>query len=273
MKKILCPVDFTEPAKQGMEYASHLTKALGASLSLLYVRPTIWPEAIQLEHEIKESNESILSWLSIYAKGIHEEFGVFCDYHLEDTTKTFEQAVTQLAHRYDLIVMGTNGADSSYQYVFGTHSFQVMHESKCPVVLIPEGYAYKPLHEIVYAYDHETNPLFVTEQLRKLAAPLGANVKVLHILEEKPSADTKRKMEILEDAIKAREPRNVSWSFDFQYAQDVPLTLDHYMREGTGRDLLALSFHHRSLLEKLFSENVIKKISMIADYPVFTFWH
>jgi hypothetical protein len=74
---------------------------------------------------------------------------------------------------------------------------------------------------IIYAYSPKTNPLFATEQLRKLAAPLGANIKVLDILEEKPTSETIRKMEILEEAIRAREPRNISWSFDFQYAEDV----------------------------------------------------
>jgi nucleotide-binding universal stress UspA family protein len=273
MRKILCPIDFTEPSKHGMEYASHLAKALGASLSLVYVRPTIWPEAIQMAHEEKESNESILSWLSLYSKEIHSEFNIICDYHLIETTNTFEQSVAETAPQYDLIVMGTNGADNSYQYMFGSHSFQVMHDSKCPVVLVPEGYDYKPIGEIIYAYSPKANPLFVTEQLRKLAAPLCANIKVLHILEEKPTSETIRKMEILEEAIKAREPRNVSWSFDFQYAEDVALALDHYIKTDKAGSMLALSFHHRSLMEKLFRENTIKKIAMITDYPVFTFWH
>jgi hypothetical protein len=36
--------------------------------------------------------------------------------------------------------------------------------------------------------------------------------------------------------------------------------------------MLALSFHHRSLFEKLFNEDVIKKVTMVADYPVYVFW-
>lgn len=273
MKRILCTVDFSESAKEGMEYACHLCKALGASLTLLYVRSSMWPEAVQLKHEVQESNDSVFSLLALYTKEIHEEFGIICDYQLKDTTSTFEQSVASLAPRYDLIVMGTNGSDSSYQYIFGSHSFQVMHKAKCPVLLVPKGCTYQPIVDVIYAYDPGANPLFVTEQLRKLTAPLGAKVKVLHILGEQPSIEAARKMEILGDVIKARQPRNTSWSFDFQYAEDVPLALDHYMKTDKKGQLLALSFHHRTLVEKLFHENVIKKISMIADYPVFTFWH
>ena len=273
MKKILCPIDFTDSAKQGMEYASRLSKAIGASLSLLYVRPTIWPEAVQLKHEEKESNESITTWLGIFSKAIHEEFGVTCDYHFKETTNTPDHAIADVAKKYDLIIMGSNGVDNSYQYVFGSQSFQLMKHTNCPVILVPEGYAYKPITGIVYAYDPHTNPLFLTEQLRKLAEPLQAAVKVLHILEEKPSVETMRKMEILEGVIKSREHGNVQWSFEFQSAEDVALALNHYMNVNGGGDMLALSFHHRSIVDKLFRENVIEKIAMIADYPVFTFWH
>lgn len=273
MKKVLCPIDFSDSAKGGVEYASHLAKALGASLSLLYVRPTIWPEAVQLKHEEQESNESILSWLGIFASEIHQEFGIVCDYQLKETTDTFNHTVTDMAGKYDLIVMGTNGADSSYQYVFGSQSFQVMQEAKCPVVLVPEAYTYQPITEIVYAYDPDTNPLFLTEQLKKLAVPLAANLKVLHIVEGSPTVEAMRKMKVLEGIVTAREPRNIAWSFDFKSADDVALALTHYMNSDEGGDILALSFHHRSLVEKLFRENVIKKISMIADFPVFTFWH
>lgn len=272
MKRILCLVDFSEVSKQGMEYASHLAKALQANLSLLYVRTTIWPEAIQLEHEEKKSNESILGWLSIFAREIHQEFGIFCEYHLQETTSTVEEVVAEQAERYDLVVMGTNGVDNFYQYAFGSNSFHVMQKSKCPVLIVPAGYMYRPITQLVYAYDPDTNPLFLISQLKKLATQLGASVKVLHIPEEEKYSDTKRKMEILEGVIKARESGNIEWSFDFEFSNDVPLALDEYMKTNTG-DILALSFHHRSLVEKLFKENVIKKISMIADYPVFTFWH
>jgi hypothetical protein len=37
-------------------------------------------------------------------------------------------------------------------------------------------------------------------------------------------------------------------------------------------DQRSLSYHHRTLMDKVFHQNVIKQISMTADFPVFTFW-
>jgi nucleotide-binding universal stress UspA family protein len=272
MKKILCLIDFSNSSKNGMEYASHMAKALGSHLSLFYVRTSIWPEAVHLEQEVKESHEIISSRLSLFATEIHKEFGISCDFHIEQTTDTFEATVAARASLYDLVVMGTNGADNYYQHMYGSNSFHVIEKSKwCPILVIPENYAYRPVNLIVYAYDPETNPIFLIEQLKKLSAPLAASVKVLHISNKEPSGETTRKLEILSEAIQARAANNSLWSFDFQYSDEVSWALSQYMRDSKG-DILALTSHYRSLMENLFEENTIKKISMTADYPVFVFW-
>lgn len=271
MKKILCPVDFTDVSANGMEYASHLAKALHARLTLLYVRTSIWPEAVQLKNESSKSNEEIQSSLTLFKGEVQKEFGIDCDYHIETTTDTLENTVASFAKQYDLVVMGTNGADNTYQYVFGTNTFQVIEQSKCPIIVVPQGCAYQPIDKIIYAYDPDTNPIFLIDQLKELSSSLDTQIRVVHIAEAKPSDEVAHKMEILRDAVKARASRSFDWSFDFQYSKDVWWALDQYMVANKG-SMLALSFHHRSLIEKLFNEDVIEKVTMVADYPVYVFW-
>ncbi len=272
MNKILCPIDFSEASKNGMEYAANLAKALKAKLTLLYVRTSIWPEAIQLEKELSESNEAIQSRLAVFAVEVQKEFAISCDYLIEQTTDTFEETVAARSADYNLIVMGTNGADTFYQYVYGSNSFHVIENSKRPVLIVPEGCAYRPFNMIVYAYDPETNPIFLIEQLKEIATPFRTEVKVLHISETKISSDVKRKMEILHDVVRARESKNISLSFDFTYSDEVAQALDAYIKIHAA-DMLALSFHNRSLMERIFRENTVKQISMVAVYPVFVFYH
>lgn len=272
MNKILCPVDFSEASKNGMEYAANLAKTLKAKLTLLYVRTSIWPEDTQLEKEVNESNEDIQSRLAVFAVEVHKEFNILCDYYITQTTDTFEETVAARSFNYDLIVMGTNGADTFYQYVYGSHSFHVIENSKCPVLIVPQGCTYQPINMMIYAYDPDTNPVFLIEQLKKMALPVNAEVRLLHIADKKPSIEAKRKMEILQDVIKDKESKQISWSFDFEYSREVSWALDQYLKTNKG-DILALSFHQRSLFEKLFKENVVKQISMVATYPVFVFWH
>lgn len=272
MKSILCPTDFSEVASNAIEYAAQLTKSLSASITLTYVRPTIWPEAVQLEQEERTSAEEISALLKRMCQEVQNEFGVICNFNVQSTTDTLEETIAALASQYDLLVMGTNGADNYYQYVFGSNTYHVIEKTKCSVIVVPRGCKFKQPDILVYAYDPDTNPVFLIDELKKLVSPLRTEVHVLHIAERKPSDEEDHKMEIMRDAIKARMPKNIGWAFEFQYSDDVPWALDHYMKTHQ-MEMLALSFHHRSLMERLFSKNVIKEITMISEYPVFVFWH
>jgi nucleotide-binding universal stress UspA family protein len=272
MKHVLCPVDFSVASRNGMEYAARLAKALSARLTLFYVMPSIWPEAVQLERESIAGLEEINETLRIFSAEVHKEFSIACDYAIEQTTGTIEEAIAAKAITHDLVVLGTNGADNLYRHVFGSRTFHVIEQTKCPVVMVPKGLRFNAITKIVYAYDPHTNPIFLIDQLMALAVPLKAEIRVVHIETGKPSKETEKKLEVLKEAIRAREKKPVSWSFDFQYSDDVAFALNSYLAGESG-SMLALSGHHRSAMEKLFEENVVKQVSRLADYPVLVFWH
>ncbi len=271
MKKILCPVDFSNASRNGLEFAGNLAAELMAHLTLMYVRPTIWPEAIQLRKEASQGAEAISEDLKMLSDQIEAEFGVTCGLHLERTMDSVEHAISEYGKGYDLIITGTNGADDTYQLVFGSHSYQVIQQAMCPVLLIPEEVKYKPIKQIVYAFDPNTNPIFLIDQLRDFSAALNASVKVVHVMEEEKSPESEARFEQLRQAVMARAYKELPWAFEGLYGRDVAWTLEHYATSSPF-DVMALSYHHRTLMDKLLHQNVIKRISMTADFPVFTFW-
>jgi len=272
MQAILCPTDFSDTANNGIDYAAHLARSLNKYLLLTYVRPTIWPEAFQLQHDERVSTRNISERLHQHCRQIQEKYDITCLFHLEVTTGTLAQAIAARASQCDMIVMGTNGAENYYQQVFGSNTFQVIEESKCPVLMVPSGCSFKPVRTLVYAWNHETNPIFLIEQLKRFVMPVGIQVHVLNVIEEGPSQKRDRKIDILRSAIQARFPTGSKWSVDFQFSDDVPRALDDYMKTHDA-EMLALSFHHRSLIESLLEEDVIRRMSVIAAYPVFICWH
>lgn len=271
MKKILCPVDFSATSQEGVEYAAHLAQALGCSITLFHVRTTIWPEARQLDYLADLSDDNIRNLLADWGDELKQQYGIACESYFESATETFEEIVAAQALHHDLVVMGTHGADSFFSYVFGSNAFHVIEQAKCPVIVVPHGCVYQPLNLIVYAYDPDTNPLFFVEQLKQLTSTLGSSVRVLHV-EENPKAEVRRRMEILKEAIKARESKFIKLSFDFLYSEEVSHSLNAYMKVHRA-EMLALSVDHRTLMDKLFTEDVVKQISLTASYPVFVFWN
>ena len=122
-----------------------------------------------------------------------------------------------------------------------------------------------------YAFDAETNPDFLEDQLERLASPLKANVHTLRVAPDS-TAEAERKMQLLGEILGVTEEKEFDWDFEPTYSDEAVASVDQYIKES-GTDILALSYHHRSLFEKLFRENVDKKVSRIADYPVLVFWH
>jgi len=271
MKKILCPVDFSTASKNGLEFAGNLAAHLMAHLTLLHVRPSIWPEAVQLTREAEASSEEITEDLKTLSDEVEKEFGITCGIQLVPTTQVVEKSIAEYGDNYDLIVTGTNGADDFYQLVFGSHSFNVIKQAMCPVLLIPEDCKYTPMKHIVYAFDTYTNPIFLVDQLRTFAAALGASIKVVHVIESERSTEMDNKIQQMKQTVMARAHKDIPWDFESIYGRDIAWTLEHYATSHDV-DVLALSYHHRSLMDNLTRQNVIKRISMTADFPVFTFW-
>jgi len=272
IRTILCPIDFSETSEYGLDYAAHVAKIFFADIVLIYVRTSIWPEAVQLEQIAAESAEDISNRLTTFCQETTDEFGVNCSHRILITTDTVEEAIADQAKECDLIVMGTNRAGNYYKYLFGNNTFHVIKKTKCPILVIPNGYLFKSLHTLVYAYHPETNPIFLIDQLKTIIEPINITIKVVHISEETPSVKIKHRLKILREAVMARKVRNKGWGFDSMYSKDVAFALDQYIKNHNG-DILALSFHHRALMETLFTQDVVRQMTMIADYPVLIFWH
>ncbi len=271
MKKILCPVDFSNASKNAVDYAGNLASQLMAHVTLVHVRPTIWPEAVQLSQEAADSTEELTEDLKVMSDEMEKEFGITTGIQLLPTTEAVEPVIAQQGSNYDLIVSGTNGADDFYQLTFGSHSYQVINKAMCPVLLVPEDCTYKPIKQIAYAFDPHTNPIFLIDQLRDFATAIDAAVKVIHVMEGEKSDEGETKLSQLEQLVMARAYKNIPWGFEGIYGRDVAWALEHYVSSNQV-DVLALSYHHRTLMEKLFTQNVIKRISLTASFPVFTFW-
>jgi nucleotide-binding universal stress UspA family protein len=269
--RINCPFDFTRTGRVGLNYAGMLAAALGARLTIFYVEPSMWTVELQLYEDQNERAKGIRRLLKLEAERMEGQFGIESNYAIDLETDSIEVAVGSMSTDYDLIVMGTNGADDLYQHVFGVNTHHVLGLTRCPVLMIPRGYQLNIPKQMVYAFDAETNPDFLEGQLERLALPLKASVSTLRVVRYS-TAEAERKIQLLGEMLGVGEEKEFNWELEPTYSDEAVSSVDQYMKDSA-MDILALSYHHRTLFEKLFKENVDKKISRIADYPVLVFWH
>jgi nucleotide-binding universal stress UspA family protein len=271
IEKLICPFDFTRTSRAGLEYAGLLAAALGARLTIFYVPPVTWREVIQLYEDQNDSTRGIKRLLHFEAKAIKDLFGVETEYAFEPPIDDIAMTVGAMSVDYDLIVMGTNGADNLYQHVFGAESHHALGLATCPVLMVPERYIARIPKLIVYAHDPEINPDFPVGHLERLALPLNAVLRGLQVDSGQGTAEAEKKMELLGEMLGVTD-REFDWGFEPTCPDDAITEVDDYMKNQRA-DLLALSYRHHTFFEKLFQMNVVKKVSRIADYPVLIFWH
>ena len=128
ISRILCPIDFSQPAMEAFQYAQEL--AIGTQASLLvchaFQLPASWELGDQTEpadEEIKEKMASLQAALPI-EKFLHAGAAgkVIC--WLADD------------QRCDMIVMGTHGRTGLRHLLFGRVAEYVLQHAHCPVMTI-----------------------------------------------------------------------------------------------------------------------------------------
>lgn len=138
-KRILVPVDFSEPSRAALNYATMIGKQFGADIDVLHVwqPPADTESRSELLSEFARSaaGHEMISWLAPFL----EE----CDVHARGRLAPGDawevpDAIVETARigEYDLVVMGTEGNATMLNLLKRSVSEKVMRRSPCPVVTV-----------------------------------------------------------------------------------------------------------------------------------------
>ena len=141
IKTILCPTDFSEPAREALNVASDLAQHFGAEIRLLHVVPVLpplppdpnfvfkVPEYEGFLHAEAEKNLQTLS-TDLSGKSLRVTTSVA---HGDAAGEIIRAAETQ---KVDMIVISTHGATGWERLLFGSVAEKVVRLASCPVLTI-----------------------------------------------------------------------------------------------------------------------------------------
>ena len=136
IKKIICPVDFSELSRKSLQYANEFAKLSNGQVFLVGVienDPTI-TYSKGLEKERAEEEQKLLAL-------IEEEnmAGIVADYVIYEGFP--EECILDYAKRQeaDVIIMGSHGRRGLKRMILGSVAEHVIRRSPCPVLIVKEN--------------------------------------------------------------------------------------------------------------------------------------
>ncbi len=276
MKNILLPTDFSENAWNATKYAIELFKNEECVFHLLNTyTPAIansrfMAAAIsgsQVEDGAHMGSERGLKEVVKHIKATYDTPN-----HSFKTISSFSLLVDEIkevveSECIDLIITGTKGASGLEEVFMGSNTVRIIKAiQNCPVLAIPQYFAFDTPKEIVFATDF--NRFYTQSELQPiidLANTFNATLRIVHVQHEiKPLSELQQfNLSMLRKYITGVE----HYVHTVSELNSVSKTLEVFTKELNIHLLAMLNYQH-SYMEKITREPVVKRVAFHTQIPL-----
>ncbi|MBT8271374.1 MAG: universal stress protein [Flavobacteriaceae bacterium] len=268
-RNILLPTDFSDISWNAIAYAIRLFEKEPCKFYLLHSTlmkvSTMESFTDRLAKTLIQSARNDLdNWVKrIEDQTINPEHSyetIITENHLDDSV---EWAVDK--YGIDLVVMATKGATGAKGVLFGSNAVRVIKSvSNCPILVVPEDFTFKRPKEIAFPTDFNREyTIKEVKPIKQIAQMFDAQIRILHINEEESLTQEQESNRV--ELTKFLEPvkHRFHWMPDYaKKANEIYVFI-----ESLYLDMLAMVRYKHSVLEAIFNEPVIKKISFRTKVP------
>jgi nucleotide-binding universal stress UspA family protein len=269
MKAILAATDFTASSMTAVHYAAKIAQTTGATLVLMHaahiplVSDSFFDVTLTLgtlEAAGKEQMEKLnLALREKYGPTLKLEKHVKIGF----TTELIKDMVAKGS--VQMVVLGIGHLDAFSQTFFGSTSTHLAGQINCPVLIVPDGKAYRPWKRLAFAFDqkpvHTGTGLRV---IRDIAKAYECRIDYVHVMDENFPSKDDRSLKSVYTLFGETEPR-------VHYLKPVKgattdVLLDWARRYKTSA-LIMISREH-NLLWKLLNERTTTKMAFQTNIPL-----
>lgn len=194
MKTILIPTDFSKNAWNTISFAMQFLKEERCTFYFLH---TYTPAFYRMDYMLggpefsaipDKGVDASIQGLEKTLEAVKTKFGN--PKHIYETVSAFNlltDEINSLTEKkgIDLIIMGTQGASGVKEIFLGTNTVHVIRKASIPILVIPSGYTYKRIGQLLFTADYlsnyDSNELNIAIEIAKM---YHAEITVLHIKEE-----------------------------------------------------------------------------------------
>lgn len=189
VRRILCPLDFSEPSTHALAEATRLAGWYGARLTVLHVRPTVVP------HPDIPAAGQMAPWLVEELDTVRQRVAATCAGAVAagvavETMATAGEPVLEILScaaslPADLLVLGTHGLSGFQHLVLGSVTEKVLRKAACPVLTVPPQAhtSATQFTRLLCAVDFSDCSQNAVTFAASLAEQSGATLSLMHVVE------------------------------------------------------------------------------------------
>lgn len=196
MRKVLIPSDFSENAFNALKYACQVFKYEKIEFLIMHTyADEVYEQDIKSQQSfLEELKETTLRYSEEQLKKVLHDIKLYSPNpkHKYKTEAAFGSLVDEVnewvnQENMDVVVMGTRGKTNNRTITFGSNTLQVLKYVHCPVMAIPEGYAYNSLKEILFPTNYMVP--YKGRELKLLCEMSGSFRSTIHFLYIDPAKE------------------------------------------------------------------------------------
>lgn len=288
LRKILVPVDFSEPSQNAARYAVMLASRYNAQIKLLHVFnspvvdmiPFTDVASIQIDFDMNYHvlyNSAKERLVKFYENLLEfaNQMG-FAEVQIGYTLREGYAAygIIEASKRYKpgIIVMGTKGEGYRSTELVGSVAAEVSDETHIPLLVIPEKAVLKGVDEVkrvLYITNFDSNDNVSIRKLLKIVSPFQVELHCIHVTDKSESPGINALMATTREYL-ASVTSNVSIKCDIIVGKETDKSVLEYINKNS-INLVALTSVKRNLIYKLFNPSLAKRMIYQSDVPVLLF--
>ena len=275
MKNILLPTDFSPNADNALNFAVEIARKIKGNLILLHaysvqlIDPNM-PAEIYLsayqeeEKSAKENLEELSKRISESNKDINGN-DIFTTEAIVTQGLVVDEVLSLINDfKIDIVIMGTHGASGITEMILGSNAASIIEKATVPVLAIPGNAVYKDINNLVYAYDDIKSGLPSFKWLLEFARIYDSEITLLHIIETgKDTMDLNQKeFEKIKQSVTYDKIR-----LELVKEENILEGINDYVNSNNV-NVLAMAIRKRTLLDKIFSRSLTKKMAYHTRIPL-----
>lgn len=273
VERILVPTDYSENADKALLMAAGLAREFKAQLMIVHAFHMPFAD----EHMPPDMVKNLLEAQRVKAEGDIATYAQKHGVDLADIQVEFRaimgfaaETIIDIARMYhaDLIVLGTQGANSLEDRLFGTVTWNIIKQSDIPVIALPDIQHQVQFKNIMIPFEGTEQDYAIISYLLGFAEKYDAAVHAVHFMQDNNTYN-KSLIEKLQSGFR-RQIEAERLQLHFLAEKNVTEGIKKFAARNA-IDMIGMVTHNHGLFSTIFHMSVTRNIALYSQIPLLAY--